>query len=114
MSIKTISYLCHHIRFKLALYIILIESSNLFKNKVTSRCRVNYHYVGAKRSNFKVQHTNFDILIFAVFIYVDLGVLKALLNKYTDPSPLYSLSAMCGTEFKAFNIYLIKFSMFMI
>jgi hypothetical protein len=68
--------------------------------------------MGAKISSFKVQHTNFNILIFTVFIYIDLGVLKALLNKYTDPSPLYSLSAICGTEFKAFNIYLIKFNMF--
>jgi len=50
--------------------------------------------MGAKRNSFKVQHKNFDILIFTVFIYIDLGLLKALLNKYTDPSPLYSLSAI--------------------
>jgi hypothetical protein len=68
--------------------------------------------VGAKRSSFKVQRTNFVVLIFTIFIYIDLGVLKALLNKYTDPFPLYSLSAICGTEFKAFSIYLLKFSMF--
>jgi hypothetical protein len=68
--------------------------------------------MGAKRSSFEVQHTNFNILIFTVFVYIDLGVLKALLNIYTDLSSLYSLSAICGTEFKAFHIYLIKFSMF--
>jgi hypothetical protein len=75
-------------------------------------CPVNYHYMGAKRNSLKVQHTDFDILSFTVFIYIDLGVLKALLNKYTDPSSLYGMSAICSTEFKAFSIYLIKFSMF--
>jgi hypothetical protein len=43
--------------------------------------------MGAKSSGFKVQHTNFNILISTVFIYIDLAALKALLNKYTDPPP---------------------------
>ena len=68
--------------------------------------------MGTKRSRFKIQHTNFYILIFTVFIYINHGILKTILNKYTDPYSLYSSSAICGTEFKAFNIYLIKFSMF--
>jgi len=67
-----------------------------------------------KRSSFKIQHTNFNILILTVFIYIDLEVLKALLNKYAEPSPLHSLSAICSAEFEAFNISLIKFSMFKI
>jgi hypothetical protein len=66
----------------------------------------------AKRNSFNIQHTNFIILIFTVFIYIDLGVLKALLGKYADPSPLHSLSAIHSAEFEAFNIYLIKFIMF--
>jgi hypothetical protein len=49
-------------------------------------------------------------LIFTVFIYINLGALKVLLNRYADPSPLHSVSAIRSAEFEAFNIYLIKFS----
>jgi hypothetical protein len=51
-------------------------------------------------------------LIFTVFVYINLGIHKIILDKYTDPSSLYSLSAICSTEIEALNIYLIKFSMF--
>jgi hypothetical protein len=38
--------------------------------------------MGDKRCSFKVQHKNIGILIFTIIIYIDVGVLKALLNKF--------------------------------
>jgi hypothetical protein len=101
------------IRFRLALYIDFNESSSPFKNKLKSPVAALCTAIIWKlKESFNIPHTNFNILIFTVFIYIDLGVLKALLNKYANPSPLHSLSAICSAEFKTFNIYLIKFSMF--
>jgi len=53
-------------------------------------------------------------LVFAVFVYINFGTFEALLGEYSNPSFLHGLSTISSAELKAFDIYLIKFSIFKI